>query len=42
MFGDKNDTRFWFFHSTIGKWVIRIFIVVVLIGALLKYLGYID
>lgn len=42
MFGDRNDTRFWIFHSTIGKWIVRIFIIVVLISALLKYLGYVD
>ena len=40
MFGDENDTRFWLFYHPVGKWIIRILIAVILIGALLKHLGY--
>ena len=42
MVGDENDTRFSLLYTPIGKWVVRIGLIAVAIGAILKYFGIID
>jgi hypothetical protein len=35
-----NDTRFWLFNTTLGRWVLRIGLAVVFVLVLLKILGF--
>jgi len=38
----KHDTRFWFFYTKIGKWILSIVAVAILISVVLKYFGVIN
>lgn len=40
MVGDENDTRFWLLHSTFGKRLIIIGLVIVGILVILKTVGF--
>lgn len=42
MVGDENDTRFTIMHTTVGKWVIRIGLLIVVVLVILKILGFIE
>ncbi|WP_255350637.1 hypothetical protein [Lacinutrix sp. Hel_I_90] len=38
----KRDNRFWWVNNPVTKWIIRVFLLIVLVSAILKYFNIIN